>query len=150
MKDRLIYVELKSGYSDNGPAWIGIAGASKTGLTVYSNGKAFRSLKGSGIGANFFDIETRDEYWISGIKKNNQDRHWAGGGEVAIDRLAVNDYLAETGFQALPSNLIPTDLLPAKQQSHHRELEHSRLEDRSELFKGEVPGSRAGVIKRKV
>lgn len=150
MKDRLIYVELKSGHSDNGPAWIGIAGASKTGATIYSNGKAFRSLKGSGISANFFDIETGDEYWISGIKKNNQDRHWAGGGEVAIDRLAVDAYLAETGFQSLPSNLIPTDLLPAEQQLHHRELEHSLLEDRSELFKGGVPYGRAGVIKRKV
>ena len=149
MNDRLIYVELKSGHSDNGPAWIGIAGASKTGATVYSNGKAFKSLKGSGIGANFFDIETGDEYWISGIKKNNQDRHWAGGGEVAIDRLAVDAYLAETSFQSLPSNLVPTDLLPAKQQSHHRELEHNTLERSSKRYDGGVPDSRAGAIKRK-
>lgn len=36
MKDRLIYIELKSGYSDNGPAWIGIAGASSlTAPAVY-------------------------------------------------------------------------------------------------------------------
>ncbi|MEO0467747.1 MAG: hypothetical protein AAF216_14505 [Pseudomonadota bacterium] len=149
MKDRLIYVELKSGHSDNGPAWIGIAGASKTGATVYSNGKAFKSLKGSGIGANFFDIETGDEYWISGIKKNNQDRHWAGGGEVAINRLAVDAYLAETSFQSLPSNLVPTDLLPAKQQSHQSELEHNTLEPSSERYDGGVPDSRAAAIKRK-
>ena len=57
-KDRLVYVELKSGYSDNGPAWTGIAGASKTGATVYFNGGAFKSLKGSSFGANFFDINT--------------------------------------------------------------------------------------------
>ncbi len=149
MKDRLIFVELKSGHSDNGPAWVGIAGSSKTGATVYSNGKAFKSLKGSGIGANFFDIETGDEYWISGIKKNNQDRHWAGGGKVAIDRLAVDAYLAETGLQSLPSKLVPTDLLPAEQQSHHRELEHDTLEHSSERYDSGVPDSRARAIKRK-
>jgi len=150
MKDRLIYVELKSGYSDNGPAWIGIAGASKTGATIYSNGKALKRLKGSGISGNFFDIETGEEYWISGIKKNNQDRHWAGGGEVSIDRAAIDTYFAETGFQSLPPNLIPTDLLAAKQQSQHRELEHSTLEDSSKRHEGGVPDSRAGSIKRKV
>ena len=89
MKNRLIYVELKTGYSDDGPAWISIAGASKTGATVYSNGKAFKSLKGSGIGANYYDIETHEEYWISGIKRNNEDRHWAGGGRILIDRVAI-------------------------------------------------------------
>jgi len=150
MKNRIIYVELKSGHSGDGPAWIGFASASKTGATIYSNGKAFKSLKGSGIDANFFDIETGDEYWISGIKKNNKDRHWAGGGEVAIDRLAVDAYLAETGFETLPSNLIPTDLLPARQQLHHRELEHSTLEDSSERPQRMVPDSRSGFIKRKV
>lgn len=149
MRHRLIYVELKTGQSDNAPAWIGIAGSSKTGATIYSNGKAFRSLKGTGISANFFDIETGDEYWISGIKKNNQDRHWAGGGEIAIDRLAVDAYLAETGFESLPSNLFPTDLLPAKQQAHHRELEHSTLEGSSERYDGVVRVSRADSIKRK-
>ena len=150
MKDRLIYVALKSGHSDNGPAWIGIGGASKTGATVYSNGKTFKRLKGSGIGANFFDIETGEEYWISGVKKNNQDRHRAGGGEVAIDRLAVDAYLAETGFQSLPSNLVPTDLLPAKQQSYHRELEHSSSDGSLKRHLGAVPDSRAGSIERKV
>ena len=150
MKNRLIYVEQKSGHSDNGPAWIGIAGASKTGATIYSNGKAFKSLKGSGIGANFFDIETGDEYWISGIKKNNRDRHWAGSGNVAIDRLAIDAYLAETGFKSLPSNLVPADLLPAKQQSLHRKLEHNTSESSSERHHDGVTTSRADYIKRKV
>jgi len=150
MKNRLVYVELKSGYSDNGPAWISIAGASKTGATVYSNGKAFKSLKGSGIGANFFDIETGEEYWISGIKKNSQDRHWAGGGEISIDRIAVDAYLAETGFSLLPSNIIPTDLMPAKQQAHHSELEHRTFGAHSEEYENSIPNGRSGSIKRKI
>ena len=77
MSERLVYVELKSGQSNSGPAWISIATTSKTGAKIYSNGIAFRSLKGSGFIANYFDIETGEEYWISGVKKNNQDRHWA-------------------------------------------------------------------------
>lgn len=126
MKNRLVYVELKSGYSDNGPAWIGRAGASKSGATVYFNGQAFKSLKGSGMGANYFDVETGDEYWISGIKKNNQDRHWAGGGKIEIDREVIQDYLKETGRDGLPSNLVPADLAPSKPDAELLEREHDR------------------------
>jgi hypothetical protein len=35
MKDRIMYVELKSGFSDDGPAWIGKVKFSKSGQTVY-------------------------------------------------------------------------------------------------------------------
>ncbi|MFL9838337.1 hypothetical protein ABS768_12550 [Flavobacterium sp. ST-75] len=45
MKPQIKYIELKSGYSDNGPAWIGLVTFSKTGRTVYFNGKAFKNLK---------------------------------------------------------------------------------------------------------
>ena len=31
--------------------------------------KRFQRLKGSGISGNYFDVETGDEYWISGVKK---------------------------------------------------------------------------------
>jgi len=150
MKNRLIYVEQKSGGDDYGLAWIGIAGSSKTGSTIYSNGKAFKSLKGSGIGANYFDIESGAEYWISGVKKNNQDRHWAGGGDILIDKSAINLYLQETGFASLPSNLIPTTLALSEQQSNHSELEHRSLEERSEEYQNTIPTGRSGVIKRKV
>lgn len=69
MKNRLIYVELKSGHGDIGPAWIGLAATSKTGVTIYSNGKAFKRINRGGIEGNYCDIETGDEYWISGIKR---------------------------------------------------------------------------------
>lgn len=149
MKNRLIYVEQKSGV-DSGLAWIGIAGASKTGATIYSNGMAFKSLKGTGISANYFDIETGEEYWISGIKKNNQDRHWACGGDIYIDRAAIKPYLNETGFGYLPANLMPTNLEPAKQNDNHASLEHRSLEERSEEYGNTIPSGRGGAIKRKV
>ena len=150
MKDRLVYVELKSGHSDNGPAWIGIAGRSKTGATVYFNGGAFKSLKGSGFGANFFNIETGDEYWISGIKKNNQDRHWAGGGQITIDRAAVAQYLSEMDYAELPSNLVIANLAPSKQQALHSDLEHRSSDELSEQYDRDGGYGRNGVIKRKV
>ncbi|WP_017931739.1 hypothetical protein [Robiginitomaculum antarcticum] len=131
MKNRLIYVELKSGHSDNGPAWIGLATTSKSGATIYSNGKAFQSSKGSGIGGNYFDIESGEDYWISGVKKNNADRHWAGSGQVLIDQDAISAYLSETGQSSLPPNLTLVHLLPATQQPHHQDLEHRPLGKRS-------------------
>jgi hypothetical protein len=35
--------------------------------------KAFKSLNGTGFKANFYDIESGEEYWISGAKKNGAD-----------------------------------------------------------------------------
>lgn len=89
MKSEIKYIELKSGYTDDGPAWIGKLEFSKSGKTIYFNGRAF---KGNGHGL-CSDIETHEVYWISGIKKNGQDRHWAGRGKIMIDRTIVEEYL---------------------------------------------------------
>ena len=97
----LKYIELKSGYSDNGPAWIGRVRLSKSRQTVYFNGKALKRSVGGGIKGNHFDISTREEYWISGVKKDGTDRHWAGGGRVFIEASAVPEYLAIIGASAL-------------------------------------------------
>jgi hypothetical protein len=93
------YVELKSGYADNGPAWIGRVKNSKTGNTVYFNNKAFR--RHVGVGANYYDVETLEEYWISNVKKDGTDRHWAGSGKVMIDRKIISDYLSIIGEKQL-------------------------------------------------
>jgi hypothetical protein len=100
MKSKLFYIELKTGYSDNGPAWIGKAFFSKSGQTIYFNGLI---LKGSGRG-NCHEIETGDMYWTSGIKKNGQDRHWAGSGKITIDVKVIEEYLKITGLTELPKN----------------------------------------------
>ncbi|QOI98523.1 MAG: hypothetical protein HRU69_13955 [Flammeovirgaceae bacterium] len=99
METRLMYIELKSGYSDNGPAWIGLVTFSRTKTTIYFNNKSFK--KSRGVGSNFYDIETGDAYWISGVKKNGEDRHWAGNGKILIDKKVVDDYLKITGDERL-------------------------------------------------
>jgi len=80
-----MYVELKSGHHGDGPAWIGRVEFSKSGRSVYYRGKALQRLTGGGVSGNYFDVETGEEYWISGPKKNRQDRHSTGGGPVEID-----------------------------------------------------------------
>lgn len=101
MKSEIKYIELKSGYSDKGPAWIGKVKFSKTGKTVYFNGKSFKRLKSGGISGNYYDLESDDEYWISGVKKNGQDRHWAGGGKIMIERSIVQEYLKLVDFDVI-------------------------------------------------
>lgn len=74
MKQELKYAELKSGYNDDGPAWIGYVEFSKSGKTIYFNNQAFG---GNGHGGSY-DIETGDIYWITGIKKDGNNRHVFG------------------------------------------------------------------------
>jgi hypothetical protein len=100
MKRELIYVELKTGFNDNGPAWIGNGFYNRTRKTVYFNGHVF--CRGNGVGSNHFDLETGEEYWISGIKKRDSNRHWAGSGAMEIDESVVEEYLALRGWASLP------------------------------------------------
>ena len=95
----LRYIELKSGHSDNGPAWIGYVTQSKSGRTLYFNGRGLLKVKGQR--GNYVDMETGESLWISGVKKNGQDRHWAGSGKVLIEAAAVPDYLDTIGATTL-------------------------------------------------
>ncbi len=132
----LKYIELKSGYSDNGPAWIAYVKQSKSGRTVYFNGRALARSGGQGIKGNHFDIETREEFWISGIKKDGCDRHWAGGGVVHVERSALEEYLQIIGETELDKSryritdeIVPTDI------SRFTRIENLPLEDKVQLLK---------------
>ena len=41
----LMYIELTTGYSDDGPAWIGYVKTSKTKNTIYFNDHAFQKRR---------------------------------------------------------------------------------------------------------
>jgi hypothetical protein len=97
MKEEIKYLELKTGYSDNGPAWIGKVEFSKSGKSIYFNGHA---LKGNGHGL-CSDLESGEIYWVSGIKKNGNDRHWAGNGKIMIDKEIVAEYLRLSGLESI-------------------------------------------------
>ena len=127
MKPELKYIELKSGFGDTGPAWIGMAEFSKSGRTIYFNGKALKNSNAQGIAGNYYDIESGDEYWVSGIKKNGTDRHWAGGGKVMIDRNVVDLYLSLVDFNLLDKKLFElVNIFPTDKQKF-AELENQKL-----------------------
>ena len=88
-----MYVENKQGdISDGCSAFIGWVTFSKTGQTVYYRGKALKKAKGGGISGNFFDEETGEEYWVSGVKKRGSNTHWAESTRIQIDNDAQDEY----------------------------------------------------------
>ncbi|ETW93073.1 MAG: hypothetical protein ETSY1_40850 [Candidatus Entotheonella factor] len=91
-RSRILYIEQKSGYHDNGPAWIGRVTFSKSGQTLYYRGLQLQRLKGGGVAGNYYDVTTGEEYWVSGVKRDGADRHWAGSGLVHIDEDVREEY----------------------------------------------------------
>ena len=91
-KTRIMYIENKS-TSLNGPARIGRVTFSKTGKSVNYGGRTFRSLKGHGSKANYFDVETGEEFWISGPRKDGNDRLYPESSlAVEIDPDVAEEY----------------------------------------------------------
>jgi hypothetical protein len=66
-----MYIERKE-ESLNGIARIGRVSFSKSGATLRYRGQEFQRFRG--FKANYYDIETGDEYWISGPRKDGADR----------------------------------------------------------------------------
>ncbi len=126
MKTEILYVELIQQYDHQGPAWIGYGQFSKSGRTVYFNGKVFGRGR-SPIG-NHFDIESGEEYWISGIKKNGEDRHRFGSGKIFIDKSIIEDYLEITGETNLQKNkFVVVELVNLPNKELSRRIENKKL-----------------------
>jgi len=98
-------IEKCTGTNHNGPAWIAYVQTSRSGRTVYFNGRALQaSTGGSGVG-NHYDLETREPYWVSGVKKSGSNRHWAGSGQILVEKSAVSELLSLTGKTTLDNSL---------------------------------------------
>lgn len=87
---RIMYIECKAG-TLNGEARIGRVTYSKTGSTLYYRGQTFQSLKGA-YKSNYFCLETREPYWISGPKRRGGDRLYISSLPVTIDADARVEY----------------------------------------------------------
>lgn len=90
-KTRIVYIEQGGGFQ--GPGRIGRVSFSKTGRTIHCKGQSFRPLGGMGYKTNYLDVETRDQYWISGPRKDGQDTLYPG--LVEIDEDAREEYWLE-------------------------------------------------------
>jgi hypothetical protein len=110
------YIEKCTGANHNGPAWIGHVKKSKSGRTLYFNGKAFKRSQRAGSAGNHYDASTGERYWISGVKQDGRDRHWAGSGQIMIEAGVVEEYLEIIGTDQLDLTkfqvveVVPTDV----------------------------------------
>lgn len=127
MKGKIMYIELKSGFSDNGPAWIGKVEFSKSGQTVYFDNKALKKMKTPSGGGNHYDIETGEDYWVSGVKRNGQDRHWAGGGKIMIDKKSIDEYLTLVDFTVIEPKHFDIIDFASTDKSRFSEMENALL-----------------------
>lgn len=84
MKTRIMYIEDKSN-DLSGPARIGRVQMTRFGKTIYYRGRTFRTLGGRGFKSNFYDVETGDEFWISGPRRDGCDRLYGERVPVEID-----------------------------------------------------------------
>lgn len=90
-RSKIMYIESKADGLE-GSAVIGRVYFSKSGKTLYYKGLKFQSLKGAGFKANYFETETGDHYWVSGPRKDQNDRLYGGNSGVQIDDDVREEY----------------------------------------------------------
>jgi hypothetical protein len=88
---RIMYIESKAG-GLVGPARSGRVTFSKSGKTLYYRGQAFRSLKGYGFKATYYDVATGEQCWISGCRKDGADRLYGERLSTHIDEDVADEY----------------------------------------------------------
>jgi hypothetical protein len=83
-----MYIEEKPGLA--GHARIGRVTFSASRKTIYYAGCKLQSLKGAGYKANYYNVDSGLEYWISNCKKDGNDTLYPG--IVEIDDDAREEY----------------------------------------------------------
>lgn len=81
---RIMYIEYK-GSDLIGEARIGRVVFTKSRRGLHYNGKTFQKLRTPGFKTNYYEVETGDEYWISGCKKDGGDRLYGERVLIYID-----------------------------------------------------------------
>jgi hypothetical protein len=105
MNDRIMYVQLKTGYdTDAGPSWIGWVRFTKTWRTAYFRGRTLRRVTGTAFAnndANFYDTETGEKFWVSGPKRDQTDGRY-GHQKPVVEEEASAAYQAFLAGSPLP------------------------------------------------
>jgi hypothetical protein len=98
-----MYIESKDDESGLiGGARIGRVTFSKTGKSIHYGGMTLQTLDGKGFKANYADVETGDYYWVSGCKKNGEDRLYGERLPIYIDEDVREEYWVQ--IRNLPEN----------------------------------------------
>jgi len=109
-----MYIEEKPGLA--GHARIGRVTFSATRKTIYYAGRRLQSLKGSGYKANYHDVDSGLEYWVSNCRKDGDDTLYPG--IVEIDEDAREEYWTE--IRELPQNIQVTSFRSEGKHSKRR------------------------------
>src|SRR6266576_2500903 len=88
---RIMYIECKAG-GLTGMARIGRVTFSQTGRALYYRRQKFQSLKGAGFKSNFYNVNTGEDYWISGPKRDGGDALYGGSTPIKIDEDVREEY----------------------------------------------------------
>ncbi|HEX6056541.1 MAG TPA: hypothetical protein VFY98_12080 [Intrasporangium sp.] len=101
MPRRVMFVQLKTGHNtDKGPAWISTVHFNRSWKTASWHGKTLRRWPGM-FDANFYDVETNQEYWISGPHRDQRDTRYSSI-RPTIDDDARDAYAAFLDGASLP------------------------------------------------
>jgi len=88
---RVMWIEYKG---DNnrivGPARVGWVKVLDNGKRLEYREQKFRTLRGAGFKSNYYDIDTREHYWISGCRKDGRDALYST--DVEVDHDALQEY----------------------------------------------------------
>jgi hypothetical protein len=91
MKRRVLYIENKTDLIDGEKARIGWASFSKSGRSIHYRGRTLQKSTQL-VSGNFFDTETGDEYWVSGVKQKGSNAHPAESAvRIVIDPDALEE-----------------------------------------------------------
>jgi hypothetical protein len=74
-------------------------------------------------------METGESFWVSEVKLNGKDRHWAGSGKVLIEAAAAAEYLETIKAAALdPSRCEVTNAIRQTDIARLSQLANSPLQ----------------------
>lgn len=90
---------------------------------------ALKKMKSGNFLANHYDILTGEEYWISGVKKDGKDRHWAGAGKIMMDSRVISDYLNLVEADCLDKNKFQIVEITSTDKEKFKEVENQKLNE---------------------
>jgi hypothetical protein len=103
MESKIMYLELKTD-GLRGVGRIARVDFSKSGKTIYYNGRTLAESKGVPLKANYFDEESLEDYWVSSPKRDGNDSLFAAN--IEIDADAREEYW--TDIRNAPKNVSKT------------------------------------------
>ena len=95
-----MFIQQKTGFdTDSGPSWIGWVEFNRSWKAARYRGRELR--RAQGFDSNFYDVETGEEFWLSGPKRDRTDARY-GPGTTTCDEDARDAYEAFLNGAALP------------------------------------------------